>query len=115
MTGSVLLDEMYPPALAQQLRELGHDVLAVAAEAELVGADDATVLSAALEQRRVLVTENVRDCAILTRQRTHHGMVFVNGQRWPRTPAGIPVLLAALATTVQAGNLPGVDEVRWLA
>jgi hypothetical protein len=28
LTG-VLLDEMYPPALAQRLRDKGHDVLAV--------------------------------------------------------------------------------------
>lgn len=114
MTVSVLLDEMYPPALALQLREAGHDVIAVAAAEDLVGTDDDTVLTAAAEQRRVLVTENVHDFAVLARDRAHQGLLFVNGRRWPRTRAGIPALVAALSSAISTGSLPGANELRWL-
>ena len=54
-----LLDEMFPPAAAQLLREQsGHDATHVS-EIGLRGADDATVASLAHAEGRVLVTENV--------------------------------------------------------
>ncbi|HEX2297500.1 MAG TPA: DUF5615 family PIN-like protein, partial [Pseudonocardiaceae bacterium] len=52
----LLLDEMYPPALSRQ----GHDVVAVAATADLVGLDDATILQTATSDERRLITENIR-------------------------------------------------------
>ena len=58
-----LLDEMFPPAAAEVLRDRhGHDALHVA-EAGLKGTDDRHVASAAREQDRALVTENVVDSA----------------------------------------------------
>ena len=50
--------------LADMLRDKGHDVRAVAASAELAGADDATVLGPATADGRCLLTENVRDFAV---------------------------------------------------
>jgi hypothetical protein len=58
----LLLDEMYAPAVAVELRARGHDVLSVhEADPVLVGASDAEVLFAAVSAERALVTENVRD------------------------------------------------------
>jgi hypothetical protein len=46
MSSRLLLDEMYPPALAASLRDQGHDVLAGAALPELAGRPDDMVLDA---------------------------------------------------------------------
>ena len=107
VTVRLLLDEMYPPTLADALHDKGHDVLAVAASAELVGSDDATVLDVATADGRCLVTENVRDVAMLVRHTSHAGVLFVYARRWPRTRAGLHTLADALHDAVSAGRLPG--------
>jgi Domain of unknown function (DUF5615) len=113
MTG-LLLDEMYPPALADLVCRHGHDVVAVAARADLVGLDDATVLLAATAEERCLVTENIRDFAVLTRQASHGGVLFVHGQRWPRTRKGIHRLAIALDHALAEKLVPGPDDIAWL-
>ncbi|MDE3074827.1 MAG: DUF5615 family PIN-like protein [Chloroflexota bacterium] len=59
----LLLDEMYAPAVAAELRVRGYDVASVhdRAHAHLAGASDSDVLAAALREERTLVTENIRD------------------------------------------------------
>lgn len=114
MTGRLLLDEMYPPSLARTLSEKGHDVVAVADAADLVGCPDTTVLEAAREERRCLVTENVRDFAVLAQQSGHAGIIFVHARRWPRTPSGIPKITDALHTLLVEGRTPANGEVTWL-
>lgn len=111
----LLLDEMYPPTLADALRDKGHDVIAVAASAELAGSADVTVLDAATADGRCLVTENVRDFAVLVRHTSHAGVLFVHARRWPRTRAGLPVLATALHEAIAGGRVPGLDDIRWLS
>ena len=115
MTRRLLLDEMYPPALAEVLGQHGYDALAVAALGELAGSPDAVVLEAASAAGRCLVTENVRDFALLIRHARHDGVLFVHAQRWPRTPGGIKRLAEALDRAIRAGHIPGPGETRWLA
>ncbi len=58
-----LLDEMFPSAAAQHLRdEFGHQALHVS-ELGLMGAADAEVAALARTERRALVTENIADFA----------------------------------------------------
>ncbi|MGH3898352.1 MAG: DUF5615 family PIN-like protein [Pseudonocardiaceae bacterium] len=114
MTVRLLLDEMYPPALADALHDKGHDVIAVAASAELAGSDDATVLDVATGDGRCLVTENVRDFAMLVRHTSHAGVLFVHSRRWPRTKAGVPTLADALHNAISEGRVPGPGDIRWL-
>lgn len=114
VTGRLLLDEMYPPALADLLCQHGHDVVAVAARAELVGLDDAAILEAATAEERCLVTENDRDFAVLARQAGHGGVLFVHAQRWPRTRSGIHRLATALDHALGEKQLPGSDNTAWL-
>jgi hypothetical protein len=114
VTPRLLLDEMYPPSLADVPRDMGHDVLAVAGLPALTGSDDATVLEAATAERRCLVTENVRDFAVLVRHTRHAGVVFVSSRRWQRTPKGLSRLAAALHDALSSGRIPGQDEVHWL-
>lgn len=115
MTVRLLLDEMYPPKLADTLRDKGHDVIAIAASVEFVGSDDATVLDIATGDGRCLVTENVRDFAMLVRHTSHGGVLFVHARRWPRTRVGLHRLADALHDAISRDRIPDRDDVRWLA
>ncbi|WP_019806897.1 DUF5615 family PIN-like protein [Saccharomonospora halophila] len=114
MTTALLLDEMYPPALADALCGKGHDVVAVAASPELVGADDSTVLDAATTAQRCVVTENIRDFAMLARQTRHAGVLFVHPRRWPRSRNGVPRLVSALDQAIHQDTIPAADDTAWL-
>jgi hypothetical protein len=105
----LLLDEMYPRRLAEQLRAAGHDVVAVVEVPVLVAREDVEVARWARETGRVVVTENVIDYAPLDLD-AHAGLLLVNGRRWPRTPSGLPRLLVALRSWLDART--GDDEAR---
>lgn len=115
MTSRLMLDEMCPPALALMLREQGYDVIAVAGIPELAGSSDEAVLDAAMSEGRCLMTENVRDFAVLARYTSHAGLLFVNSRRWPRRPAAIKRLSGALGHVLATDDAPGPGEVSWLA
>ncbi len=57
----LVLDEMFSPAIAAALRDLGQDVIAVAERGELRALSDDDVFAWAISQRRWLLTENVKD------------------------------------------------------
>jgi predicted nuclease of predicted toxin-antitoxin system len=63
-----LVDEMLPTATADQLRDLGHDAIAVR-EVDLAGAEDERVMAFAVAERRIVVTENFADFARLVELR----------------------------------------------
>jgi hypothetical protein len=114
---AVLLDEMYPPALAKRLRDSGHDVVAVLdIEVGLASKSDDDVLAWATRNNRCVVTENVSDFARLSSLGvTHCGLIFVLAQRFPRTSSGLRRLGDALDALVSSKQLPGRDGVIWLA
>ncbi|MCM4082480.1 DUF5615 family PIN-like protein [Paractinoplanes hotanensis] len=111
----LLLDEMYPPALAQHLRQSGHDAVAVLEiEVGLAAKTDEDVLAWASRNRRCVVTENISDFARLAQQGFgHHGIVFISGRRFPRTGAGLQRIAKALDEMLTADGLPGSDGVAW--
>lgn len=98
----LLLDEMYTPAIAVELRARGHDVLSVHDGAALVGAPDDEVLAAAQAAERALVTENVRDyrpleVALIAAGGQHAGLVYTSNRQFPRGhPATTGRLVLAL-------------------
>ena len=100
----LLLDEMYAPVIAVELRARGHDVVSVheAGDPVLAGALDHEVLATAGWQERTLVTENVRDFrplerALLAADAHHHGIVYTSDRRFPRgDPATTGKLVRAL-------------------
>ena len=57
----LLLDEMYSPVLARELRARGHDVEAVLERSLDRGTTDQDLLELARREGRVLVSENIRD------------------------------------------------------
>lgn len=85
----LLLDEMWPPDIALQLRQRGHDVIAVAERQDLRGLPDPAVFAAARIEERAIVTENVADyrpLAVIEIQRGyfHCGLIFSSNRRFPR-------------------------------
>ncbi|MDQ4040625.1 MAG: DUF5615 family PIN-like protein [Actinomycetota bacterium] len=95
-----LLDEMYPPAIAQELRARGHDVVAVTARAELRALPDEAVFAAAQEEGRAVVTENIGDFSSIAdaadgRGRAHNGLILVDPAKYPR---GNPRTIGRLVT-----------------
>ena len=116
LTG-VLLDEMYPPALAQRLRDNGHDVVAVLeVEVDLASRSDDDVLAWAARNNRCVVTENVSDFARLASSGTAHcGLIFVLAHRYPRTSSGLVRLGDTLDALLASKQLPGRDGIIWLA
>jgi hypothetical protein len=118
----LLLDEHYPPEIAQQLRlRFGHDVVAVAERSELRSKLDDELLEIARLEQRALVTENLRHFARLARhafveEREHFGLVLVSPRRFRHAGSGLGALVAALDTLLR--RYPGaealVNRVVWL-
>lgn len=110
-----LLDEMLPPALADELTTLGHDAVAAVRDG-LAGAVDDDVYQRAVDERRVLVTENFADFAALTERHAaaDHALatvVFVRKRAFPA--AGLAHHLAAhLHTWAEATPEPSVG-IHW--
>jgi predicted nuclease of predicted toxin-antitoxin system len=110
----LLLDEMYPAAIAEELRRRGHDVVSVhdGSHRRLEGATDAEIFKAAVEDMRALVTENVPDFRrletnALLREQPHPGLVFTTDRRFPRgDPRTMGRLVSALdALATKRGSL----------
>lgn len=98
----LLIDEMYPAAVAEQLRRRGHDAIAVTERKELRALADWAIFDAAQHDRRAVVTENVADHVPLAedsdqRGRPHHGLVLIDPAEFPRGhPRTIGRLVKAL-------------------
>lgn len=114
----LLLDEMLGPAVAVQLRDRGFDVSAVVERADLRALADETVLAAATEENRAVVTRNVGDFAHLHQQwsaegRTHAGIVMVTFSAFAQDRSFIGRLVNALAAA-QDQDLVGPGRVLYL-
>jgi hypothetical protein len=89
MTTRLILDEHYSAAIAQALRELGHDVVAAVASDELRGASDPELYRHATQTGRRVVTENIKDFRPLLLTATAAGspvapLLLVPPRRFPR-------------------------------
>ncbi len=96
----LLLDEMYPPALAEALIEAGVEAITVA-EIGLAGRADPDVFAAACAESAVLLTENVADfvriaAGQITTGLHHPGVLLALSSRFSRRPAGRGALVAAV-------------------
>jgi hypothetical protein len=105
---------MYPATVAAALRDRGHDVQAVHENADLVGRPDDVVLAWAVQEGRVVVTENVRDFIPLVSGRTDDRarVLCVNARRWPRTADCLPAFADAVDARLREGR-PAL-AVEWL-
>lgn len=121
----LLLDEHYSFTIAEQLQKRGVDAIPVAEHvaasvAELRGTPDEELLRWARHQRRVLVTENVRDFMpihqqFLERGELHAGIIFTSPRRFPRHGQAFGLLVKALAEYALSTDTPDLEgDVAWL-
>lgn len=117
----LLLDEHYPPDIADLLRQRGFDVVAVKREPRLEGSSDADLLRTAIADRRALSTESYADFAALAHAYAlageHHlGIVFTSARALPRRRDMIGVYVERLAALLAAhpSATALADVVRWL-
>ncbi len=96
----LLVDEMYPPALADGLRAAGIEATTVAALG-MAGSSDAQVFAAAVAGGYAVLTENVGDFTRIAAEHSvaggrHDGLVIALASRFSRRPQGLPSLIAAI-------------------
>jgi Domain of unknown function (DUF5615) len=111
---SLLLDEMFSGAIAEQLRAKGHDVLAVVVDPALVGLPDDQVLAHATDTGRALVTANIKDFMPLDARyraasQAHAGLILISTKTFPQDRNFTAAITSALSTLLdQPGQIqPG--------
>lgn len=119
MSGGLLLDEMYPSLLADELNARGHDVAAVVADKAHKGSPDDVILTWVTESSRCLLTENVADFEALRIQwlesgRTSAGLLYGHRSRYPRDRSRIGGLIKVLDERLAGKRLPLPGQVGWL-
>jgi hypothetical protein len=117
---ALLLDEMYSPRIASLLAKRRIDCTAVAEDPLLCASDDETVLLAALDQRRVLVTNNVVDFERLRRSRIAAGLpvpplLYTDDPTFPRSRAFVDRIAIALAVAATEHVTAAHGGVLWLS
>ena len=85
----LLIDEHYPPSIAEQLRERGHDAVSVQEEADLRGMTDPDLFAEAQRRTSAVLTENVADYLMLDaeyrgRHLAHWGLILTSNRTFPR-------------------------------
>jgi predicted nuclease of predicted toxin-antitoxin system len=103
---------MLPPQAAVLLRDLGHDAASVL-DHGLAATADEIIYDLAVRQRRIMVTENFADYAIILRERQVLGreclpVVFVRRVDLPRRGALAGHLVARLVAWADANPEPAV-------
>jgi hypothetical protein len=104
----LLLDEMFSPAIAAALRELGHDVIAIAEHGEMRAMTDEEVFASAASQGRWLLTENVRDFRPLAMRAlqagiTAAGILYTSSRAFPRSRKNPGPLIHAIHAWLLSG------------
>lgn len=94
--------------VARALRDLGHDITAVAERPDLRALTDAEVFRAAMDQRRWLLTENVKDFRPLLLQAMQTelvstGILFTSSRSFHRSRKNPGPLIHALDVWLTAG------------
>ena len=116
---ALLLDEMFSPAIADDLTSRGIDCRAVVADVLLRAQSDLEVFEAALLEGRILVTNNVPDFESLRRSREAAGgeapgLIYTSDTTFPRAKAYTTHLAAALETAAAGHETGRCGGVLWL-
>lgn len=92
----LLLDEMFSPRIAEELRRRGRDVVALADDPGLRALSDPEVYEWAGDQRRRVVTENVKDFGRLVATGSGPGVLFTSSRSFARSRRNPGALVGAL-------------------
>jgi len=111
---------MYSPRIAALLVAQHVDCVAVAEDDVLRAIGDETVLLSALDQQRVLVTNNVVDFEPLRRARTAAGLpvpplIYTDDATFPRSRAFVDRMATALAVAATDHRTAAYGGVLWLS
>ena len=115
----LLIDEMWPPTVAGELRRRRFDAVAVLERTDLRGASDLELLGIGRSENRVIVTENASDfrriaAREMTYGRGHAGLILTSNHRFPRSqPKTVGLLVTALVALLSS-NLDLTDTEHWL-
>ena len=115
----LLFDEMFSPAIAADLRQLGHDIIAVADRPDLRSKSDEEIFAWASAEKRWLLTENVKDfrpimLRALSAGTPGCGLLFTSSRAFPRSRKNPGSLIRALDAGLTTGPpAPPVTE-SWL-
>jgi predicted nuclease of predicted toxin-antitoxin system len=115
----LLHDEMFSPAIAGELRDLGHDVIAVADHADLRSKSDEEIFAWASAEKRWLLTENVKDFRPILLRALQAGLpacglLFTSSRAFPRSRKNPGSLIRALHAWLTAGPPPPPVTESWL-
>lgn len=115
----LVLDEMFSPTVAGALRDLGHDVVAVAERGELRAMNDEEVFAWAISQGRWLVTENVKDFRPILQRALQAdnittGVVYTSNRSFPRSRKNPGPLIQALHAWMADGPPEAPLTEDWL-
>ena len=116
----LLLDTMFDPEIANQLRRRGHDVVAAIDRPHAAKLDDADLFALAQDERRAVVTENVPDFLRVdglyrALGRAHFGLLLTTHRRYSRSSARtVGQLVLALDTFLQAVDPEPTSLIHWL-
>jgi len=117
----LFLDEMYSPRIAEQLSSRAYDALSVADRADLRALPDRMLFERMQDERRTVLTNNVKDFVPLitaaeTGGSSHYGVLFTSDRSLPRGRDNIGSYVEVLAGVFEAhpsdDDLRGI--VRWL-
>ena len=111
----LLLDEMFSPRIARELRSRGHDVVAVKERPDLIGRHDREIVRRMAAEHRAIVTNDVDDYgAIATRFASsgeeHSGMLFTSDQTMARNKVSLPLYVSMLDALLR--ERPAADAFR---
>lgn len=117
---ALLLDEMFAPAIADQLSALGVDCRAVAADRALRSHPDLEVFETAVREGRIVVTNNVRDFESL--RRAHQaidnplpGFIYTCDTAFPRTRTFTTRIVTALHEAAASHAVARYGGILWLS
>lgn len=117
----LVLDEMYSPQIASQLRSRNHDVVSVSERPDLMGRSDEELFAAMAGDNRAIVTNNAADFMPLLQRAAsdgvdHAGLLLTSDRSLPRTKAGIGRYVAALDEFLSAHPDANAlhNQLRWL-
>ncbi len=115
----LLLDEMFSPAIAVALRDLGHDVLGVAERGELRAMTDQNIFAWATAHGRWLLTENVKDFRPILLQALQTdaaatGILYTSSRTFPRSRKNPGPLIHALHVWLETGPPAAPLTEDWL-
>jgi predicted nuclease of predicted toxin-antitoxin system len=119
----LLIDEMWPTTLAEELRRRGHDVVAVTERPDLAHRSDDVIFDHAGKEGRVVFTENVPDfvplaTGLLSTGGAFPGLLLTSNAAWPRgNPRTLGRVVRALDTFLSAhpSDTALQGRIEWLS